>query len=134
MKIQHVNGVPGTRRSTTGTNAAPLFLLNVIPCKLVLAKLASACVGNRFSAPQIGWNRSARCARARRSTGRQSQVTENLDGQRRIFMSMDQPPLLIVFLGCNPPRCYKKVGAISDRWPPSGHLTLFSYETINSIK
>jgi hypothetical protein len=45
----------------------------------------SACVGNRFSAPQIVRNKSNRCAGARWGAGRQAQMGEDLDDYRRIF-------------------------------------------------
>ena len=44
----------------------------------------SARVGNRFSAPQIVWNKSNRCAGER--AGRvQAQIGEDFDNHRRIF-------------------------------------------------
>jgi hypothetical protein len=44
----------------------------------------SACVGKRFSAAQIIWNRSAH-RRKRRGAGRQAQMAEDFDDHRRIF-------------------------------------------------
>ena len=46
----------------------------------------SACVGKRFSAPQIVWNRSTRCAGARGGArvGR-PRWAEDFDNHRRIF-------------------------------------------------
>src|SRR5215468_8328488 len=46
----------------------------------------SACVGKRFSAPKIVWNRSTRRAGARGgAVGRQAQMTEDFDNHRRII-------------------------------------------------
>src|SRR5215813_4988442 len=46
----------------------------------------SARVGNRFSAPQIVWNKSNRCAGERGGApGEQAQMGEDFDNHRRIF-------------------------------------------------
>ena len=46
----------------------------------------SAPVGNRFSAPQIVWNKSNRCAGERGGgAGGQAQMGEDFDNHRRIF-------------------------------------------------
>ena len=52
----------------------------------------SARVGNRFSAPQIVWNRSNRCAGgAWRGAGGQAQMGEDFDNHRRIFDACPEP-------------------------------------------